>query len=686
MKFKNKILNVLLLLSICSSIYAQQPKRKPNIIFILTDDLGYGDVGVFFQNYRAKLSKPFQLTPNLNQMAANGAMLLNSYAAAPVCAPSRASLLLGQSQGHANIRDNQFDKALADNYTLGNVLQKAGYKTAVIGKWGLQGEGKPENWIAHPLNRGFDYFYGYMRHEDGHEHYPKEGIYRGKKEVYENRTELAGHLDKCYTGDLWTAVAKRWIVEHRQKNNDQPFFIYLSYDTPHAVLELPTQAYPDGGGLNGGIQWLGKSGQMINTAKGLPDSWMDPDYASATYDHDQNPLTPQIPWPDTYKRYATSTKRIDAQVGDLLKLLSDLKIDEQTIVVFTSDNGPSNEAYLPKPHVPFAANFFESFGPFNGIKRDVLEGGLRTPTIVQWAKHIAPNSIVGHPNISYDWMPTFTHAAGLSAPSVADGVSLLPSLLKKNKQRESLIYVEYEQNGKTPNYPEFALNNRNRIRNQMQMLRVGNTVGIRYDIKSGQEDFELYDIVNDQGQAKKMASSKKNIALQEQLKEKAMQVRMVNKSAPRPYDEDFVPGNKVAKLKSGLELKTYRDLASWVPNTTDLKELASQKVENMNLVANQMNANVYEFKGYLKIDQAASYTFFLKTSGKAFFRIHEAAVIDADYNYVKNTELYHSIKLKKGYHQVKLTIKLDHPSDQFELMWSAADLKKQVIDPRLWYY
>jgi arylsulfatase A-like enzyme len=173
---------------------------KPNIILILTDDLGYGDLGVFFQNLRKEKgdrTEPWFQTPNLDRLAESGAMLTSNYCAAPVCAPSRASLMLGQSQGHANVRDNQFDKALEDNYTMPSVLKAAGYATSLIGKWGLQGE--TPDWPAHPLNRGFDYYYGYMRHADGHEHYPKEGLYRKSKQVWENRTEVSAGLDKCYT-------------------------------------------------------------------------------------------------------------------------------------------------------------------------------------------------------------------------------------------------------------------------------------------------------------------------------------------------------------------------------------------------------------------------------------------------------------------------------------------------------
>src|SRR5699024_10962390 len=174
-------------------------------------------------------SKPWHTTPKLDKLAMSGARMPHHYAAAPVCAPSRASLLLGVSQGHANVHDNQFDKVLADNHTMPSILREAGYATAAFGKWGLQGlEKGPNGWPAHPLNRGFDYFLGYMRHVDGHEHYPKEGLYRGTKQVWQNRTKITPKLDKTYTADLWTAATKHWIVEHEKKQGDQPFFVFLA--------------------------------------------------------------------------------------------------------------------------------------------------------------------------------------------------------------------------------------------------------------------------------------------------------------------------------------------------------------------------------------------------------------------------------------------------------------------------
>jgi arylsulfatase A-like enzyme len=405
-----------------------QSGKQPNIIFIMADDMGWGDFGFQFQNQRAKRndrSEPWAKTPNLDRLAEQGVQLPNQYSPAPVCAPSRASLMLGQHQGHANVRDNQFDKAIDNNHTMATVLKAAGYSTAAFGKWGLQGQGQSvTNWVAHPLNRGFDYYFGYMRHGDGHEHYPKEGVYRGKKEVYENHKNVVDDLDKCYTADLWTASAKKWIVEQTLTNkSEKPFFIFLGYDTPHAVCELPTQAYPDGGGLKGGLQWLGKPGHMINTASGVVDSWIHPDYVNETWDNDKNPATPEVPWPNVYKRYATSTRRIDSAIGDLMQLLKDLRIDDNTMIVFTSDNGPSRESYLPEDYEP---HFFNGFGPFDGIKRDVLEGGVRVSALAYWPGHFPGGKVVETPSASYDWLPTLAQIAGVAAPAVSDGVSLLP--------------------------------------------------------------------------------------------------------------------------------------------------------------------------------------------------------------------------------------------------------------------
>ena len=672
-----------------------QPKtdtKQPNIIFILTDDLGWGDLGYQFQNQRAKLnvrSEPWTKSPNLDLLAKKGVQLPNHYCAAPVCAPSRASLMLGQHQGHANVRDNQFDKALENNYTIANVLRTAGYSTAAIGKWGLQGLGENKSdqetgnndsdWIAHPLNRGFDYFLGYMRHRDGHEHYPKEGVYRGKKEVYENHKNIVEDLDKCYTADLWTAAAKKWIIEQKQeKKSDKPFFIYLAYDTPHAVCELPTQVYPEGVGLNGGLQWLGQSGHMINTASGVVDSWIHPDYAHATSDNDNNPDTPEVAWPDVYKRYATSTRRIDSAVGDLIQLLKDLKIDDNTMIVFTSDNGPSRESYLAEDFEP---NFFNNFGPFDGIKRDVLEGGVRVSALAYWPGHFPAGRTVQTPSSSYDWLPTFAQMAGVPAPTVADGVSLLPSLTGIGKQRESFTYVEYNGGDKTPDYDEFLPKHQGRERKQMQMIRLNDFVGLRYNINSHNDNFEIFNISKDPQQANNLSENPGMKVIQQQMKDKVLQSRRPNNSAKRPYDEELIPSVPTIRTTNGIVWKAFKGNFSWVPDVATLIASENGTADSPNVsVFAKIDNQVFCFTGYIQVPTDGEYTFFLNTDHGAFLRIHDTALIDADFGYTGGTERQGTIRLKAGLHPFKLNyIAKAGTKPLLDFQWSGPEINKQPI-------
>lgn len=680
------VLSVFLMGNLFAATDPVVPKRaKPNIIFILADDLGYGDVGLFFQNKRREAGKgtePWLSTPRLDELASAGAMLTQHYAPAPVCAPSRASLMLGVSQGHSNIRDNQFDKALADNYTLANVAKKSGYATAAIGKWGMQG--KDAAWPAQPLNRGFDYFFGYMRHVDGHEHYPKEGVYRGAKEVWQNRTELSKDLDKCYTTDLWTAAAKDWIVNQKKNKEDQPFFMLLAYDSPHAVLELPTQAYPKGGGLKGGLQWRGEPGHMINTAFGEVDSWIHPDYVKATYDDDKDASTPAVAWPDTYKRYATMVRRLDDAVGDVMQLLKDLKIDSNTLVVFTSDNGPERLSFLPKENGPAVPTFFDSFGPFDGIKRDVLEGGIRVPAIAYWNGRIPAGKVVESPGIFYDWMPTFCDAMGVSTPVRTDGVSLMPSLTGVGQQKNSLVYVEYFETGTTPGYAEFAPEHRNQPRKQMQMIRMGDTVGVRYNIQSAADDFGIYDVKRDPQQKNNLAKGQE--VLQGRMKERVLQMRRPDSEAPRPYDAAYVPALRLATTKSGLKLTEYLVSAEWIPKTDGLQGVYTSTVPKPQLRANA-KGNLFFYEGYVKIPEDGEYTFYISSSGRSFLRIHDAIVIDQDYAY-QRPEPPAKIKLQAGYHPVRLYFMkgADSGKPVFSFEWSKNNGEKAALPSHVFFH
>ncbi len=676
-----------------ASLFISDPAltgSRPNIIFILTDDLGYGDLGVLFQNARAA-GMPKEATPNLDIFAAEGMQLRQQYCPAPVCAPSRASFLLGVHQGHANVRDQQYDKALANNHTLGTVLRAAGYATAVIGKWGLGGDDlggtTPADWPAYPTKRGFDYFFGYERHADGHDHYPKEAPYSpNSKECYDQSNNITPILDKCYTTDLFTARAKKWITDQHNSQPNQPFFLYLAYDTPHSVYELPTIAYPAGGGATGGLQWLGAAGHMINTASGTVDSYFFPDYASATYDDDNNPATPQVPWPEVFQRYATSVRRIDNAVGDLKQLLQDLALDTNTLVIFTSDNGPTTEDAL-NLSVTYAANFFDNFGPFDGVKRDTWEGGIRMPTFVRWPGRVPAGTTNMTPSQFHDWMPTFTDLAGLPGPARTDGISLVPTITGGGNQPPSTIYVEYFDDATaTPEYPEFVPDHRGRVRNQMQVVSLDGYQGVRYNIVAHSDDFEIYDVVNDPKEATNRAADPGFAQLQQQMKDRVLQLRRSDPSAPRPYDYELVPASGFVNAASGLvNYTTCEGVWPWVPDTAMLSPVASGQAAGLDLSVRPRDTNyAIAYSGYIRVRTDGNYTFYLNDDAGAVFRIHDATVIDDDFTHT-NAEVSGSILLQAGLHPFRLTYRHATGTNALSLKYSGPGLAEQPVPLSAFY-
>lgn len=639
-------------------------ERKPNVIFILTDDLGYGDVGAFFQNLRRAQhdpALPWHLTPHLDRLAAQGIQLRDSYCAAPVCAPSRSSLLTGVTQGHARVRDNQFDWELARNHTLGSVMKGAGYATAAFGKWGLQGLPEQQiknaqDWPAHPLQRGFDFYFGYIRHVDGHFHYPFED----GREVYENYQNVAAGLQLCYTTDLFTGRCKKWIVDHTRTHPDQPFFIYLAYDTPHAKLQNPPCPYPDGGGLTGGVQWLGTPGHMINTATGTMDSYEHPDYRSATWDDDHDPATPARPWPDVDKRYATDVRRIDDTVGDLMQLLVDLRIDQNTLVVFTSDNGPSIESYLQGKDsngfsYSYRPDFFDSFGPFDGIKRDCWEGGVRMPTMARWPGHIPAGTIDATPCGAWDWLATLADLGGQPAPARTDGVSLVPTLTQHGRQRPSSVYVEYFQNGKTPTFERFVPAHRDRKRGQMQLVRLGDYLGVRYNITSAANDFEIYDVPKDPQEAHNLAGQPEFAKLQQEMKDRVLRERMPSPSAKRPYDATPVPALEGARHEAGVRWQAFAGDWPWLPKFETMTPSARGIARQPELAAVPIDkSNGVLFVGLLNVPAPGEYTFYVTSDGPNFLRIHDCQVVDGDFGHAAGATSEGRILLAKGLHPFRL--------------------------------
>jgi arylsulfatase A-like enzyme len=667
-----------LLVAIALAPFTAHAAASPNIIFILTDDLGLGDVGVFFQNARRAANnraEPWHLTPQLDKMAAEGVQLRHHYCPAPVCAPSRASLLLGVHQGHANVRDNQFDKALENNHTLATVMKTAGYATACVGKWGLQGSSNaaaPSRWPAHPLRRGFDSYFGYISHKAGHGHYPKED----GQALIDGEADVAANYDQCYTTDLLTARAKKWIAEQHAAKPKQPFFLYLAYDTPHAKLQLPPGPYPAGGGAKGGVQWLGTPGRMINTADGTPDSFTHPDYATATWDHDRNVTTPEQPWPDVYKRYASDVRRIDECVGDLLALLKDLRVDDNTLVVFTSDNGPSKESYLKENYSP---EFFNSFGPHDGIKRDLLEGGIRVGALARWPGGIPRGRVSNEPGQFHDWLPTFAELAGVPAPARTDGVSLVPTLTGKGAQTPSRVYVEYFQNEKTPAYDEFAPNHQGRLRRQMQALRLGDFMGVRYQTASHAVPFEIYNVVTDPQQTNNLAAQPAFAALQQQMRDTVLRVRRPSAQAKRPYDDELVPSVRATNAVRGVEWRAFTGKLPWVAKLDDVKPASTGTRADFALTPPK-NTDSVLFTGYLEAPADGEYAFHLTANSGALLRLHEATVIDADFGHAGGGEVSGTIRLQAGRHPFRL---YHHrgaaAAPALRLQWSSATLAKQEL-------
>ena len=215
------------------------------------------------------------------------------------------------------------------------------------------------------------------------------------------------------------------------------------------------------------------------------------------------------------------------------------------------------------------ADFFDSFGPFDGIKRDCWEGGERVPTLARWPGHIPAGKVVMRPSISYDWLRTFAEAAGLPAPARADGVSLLPELTGQGIQHDrGYVYMEYYENGRTPNYTAFAPSHRNRKRAQMQAIRIGDHMGVRYDIQSQTDPFEIYNVSVDPKETNNLAA--RMPALEQQMKTMALQSRRPNDSAPRPYDIELVPATPALTTTNGVEWKAYEGNYPWVPDLETL--------------------------------------------------------------------------------------------------------------------
>jgi len=648
---------------------------KPNIIFILADDLGYGDVGIFYQNSRPS-TKPKLLTPQLDSMASQGAILRQHYSSSPVCAPARASLLLGQHQGNATIRDNEFDKALPNNHTLATVLKNAGYYCGAIGKWGLAGQGNlpavfdPATVPGHPLHRGFDEFFGFIDHNSGHVYY-----HDSSHPLYQDYTNVTATYTNIYSTDLFFARAKKFVTDRETSAPNQPFFLYLAPTAVHAALQVPGAPFPSGSGTNGGLQW------PLAATPDTADTWIHPDYTNAVTSY-ANAVITGTNWSATMKRYATMGRRLDDGVGDLLQLLRDLNIATNTLVIFSSDNGPANESdggsYTSDPR------YFDSWGNFDGIKRDLWEAGVREPTIAWWPGVITSNSVSDTVSAFWDWLPTFAELSGQAQPAQADGVSLLPSLTGIGNQRSrGYLYFEYYYNG------TFAVDGGTdglfarkdvSARNQLQSIRVGDFVAVRYSITNGTDPFRLYNVVADPHEDNDLSGNATNAALLATVQNLVKEVRHPDSGAARPYDSDLVPATATTAVTNGvLNYAAFQGNWSWVPDLDALTAVSTGRVSGLDFsVAPSADNFGLSFKGYITIPADGQYTFYLQEDSGAQLWLHDVHVIDDDFNH-DGSEVSGTVLLKAGLHPLRLFYRHGTGTNNLTLKYSGPNLSKQTV-------
>jgi len=374
-----------------SKAHGAEKPAAPNIIFILADDLGYGDLGCYGQKQIR--------TPNIDRLAAEGMRFTQCYAGSTVCAPSRCCLMTALHTGHGRVRGNALVPLQAEDKTVAEVLKGAGYTTALVGKWGL---GEPGS-SGIPTKKGFDAFFGYLNQVHAHNYYP-DYLWRDQQKVplEGNVVEKGVAVKRAkYSHDLFTEEALAFV----DKNKSKPFFLYLAYTIPHANNEA------------------GKNGMEV------------PDDAPYT-DKD---------WPPAQKNHAAMITRLDRDVGRLLKQLKDLGLDDKTLVLFSSDNGPHKEGGAdPK--------FFASSGPLRGFKRDLTEGGIRVPFIARWSGHVQAGSTSDLVCAFWDFLPTAAELAGTSAPDKLDGLSIVPTLLGEKRagrpqKTHDFLYWEFHERG-----------------------------------------------------------------------------------------------------------------------------------------------------------------------------------------------------------------------------------------------
>ena len=438
---------------------------QPNIIFIMADDLGYADLGCYGQTMIK--------TPNIDRLAEEGMRFTNAYSGSSVCAPSRSSLMQGLHTGHARVRDNMYNgyrESLQEgDYTVAMMLQDAGYKTGMFGKWGL---GLHDQYGI-PRRTGFDEFFGYLNQRQAHNHYP-EFLYHNETRVYFPENGIHHTRRDLYYGDhpydengichplgiddpskakyAFDVYCEK-SLDFIHQNKDNPFFLYLPYTPPHGAFVVPE---------------LG----IYN-------------------DED---------WPLPYKVWAAMITRIDDEVGKVMDLLEELGIDDNTLIFFTSDNGSIKEPFGPDG--VSAGDFFSNRSPTKGLKGEIYNGAFHVPSIARWHKHIEPEQVSDHIWAFWDIMPTFADIIGVTAPEDIDGISIAPTLLgnSEKQQEHDFLYWEFKQ---------------------QQAVRMGDWYGIKY--REG--NLEVYNLIDNPEQDNDVSASNPEIT-------KRMEVVMQTQHTP----------------------------------------------------------------------------------------------------------------------------------------------------------
>ncbi|NJB35086.1 arylsulfatase [Croceivirga sp. JEA036] len=429
-------------------------ENKPNIIYILADDLGYGDLSITGQ-------KKFE-TPNIDKLAQDGMLFTQHYSGSTVCAPSRSALMTGLHTGHTFIRGNKeirpegqypLDSSVV---TVAELLKSAGYVNGAFGKWGLGYPGSEGD----PNRQGFDTFYGYNCQRMGHNYYPYH--------LWENQTKVTltaneGKKEGTYAPD----EIHQKSLEFLERNKDTTFFMYYPSIIPHAELLVPDSLLHKFRG-----KYLPEKEYV-----GLDDG---PQYRKGPYGSQK----------ESHAAFAAMVYLLDKQVGEIRKKVEDLGIAENTLIIFTSDNGPHQEGGADP-------DYFNSNGEFKGYKRDLYEGGIRVPMIAYWPNSIKANSISNHISAFWDFLPTVGEIVEVAIPEKVDGISFLPELLGKEQRKHDFLYWEFHERG------------------GKQAVRMGDWKGIRLKMANNPDaPIELYDLSTDPSEEDNVADDNPEMVAQ----------------------------------------------------------------------------------------------------------------------------------------------------------------------------